>query len=65
MWIPALYCGAVQRPASFYMQILGLWNFAVSADDAREPLVPRKTNSSAALPSHGECEGSGPSQLTF
>lgn len=65
VWIPALYCGAVQRPVSFYLQILGLWNFAVSADDAREPLVPRKMSSSTAPPSHGECEGFGPSQLTF
>lgn len=60
VWIPALYCGAMQRPASFYLQILGLWNFAVCADDAREPPVPLKMSSSAALPS-----GFGPSQLTF
>lgn len=65
VWLPGLYCGAVQRPASFYLQILGPWNFAVSADDARELLVPLKISSSAAPPSHGECEGFGPSQLTF
>lgn len=65
VWMPALYCGAVQRPAAFSLEILGLQNSAVSAVDARESRVPLKMSSSAALPSHGEAEGSGPSQLIF
>lgn len=54
-----------KKPAAFYLETLGLQSSAVSAADAREPLVPLKMSSSAALLSHGEAEGSGPGQLIF